>query len=210
MAGLDWKKFARRADTGVTLIELLVALSVFTLLTLIIFAFQRNIFRVNGILSQHLDTQRETRSVFSKISAEVRSLSPSSTGAYPIMEASDDQFVFHSDIDNDGSKERLRYFLENGTLKRGVLKPSGDPLAYDPADEAVADVVSNVANGAEPVFEYYDTDYNGATAPLPANANVQDIRLVKITVLVDADPNQLPEPVAVTTQVSMRNLKDNL
>jgi hypothetical protein len=40
--------------------------------------------------------------------------------------------------------------------------------------------------------------------------SVPAVRLVKITVIVDANPAKMPAPRTFTTQVSLRNLKDNL
>jgi len=36
------------------------------------------------------------------------------------------------------------------------------------------------------------------------------VRLVKITIVIDKDPQTPPGPMTLTTQISIRNLKDNL
>jgi hypothetical protein len=64
----------------------------------------------------------------------------------------------------------------------------------------------------EPIFEYFDSSYDGsATAPaLIFPVTPINIRLVRITVKIDSDPLQSPDEFIVTTQVSVRNAKDNL
>ena len=111
-------------------------------------------------------------------------------------------FTFYSDIDNDSLKEKIRYYLSGAILKKGVIKPNGNPLQYNPANEITKEIVHDVTNGGMAVFNYYDKYYDGTTAPLSQPVNVLDVRLVKITLMTASQ--------TFTTQVSIRNLKDNL
>jgi len=137
-------------------------------------------------------------------------MSPSSLGSYPIEIAADNTLVFFTDINDDGLKERVRYFVQGTTLKKGVISPTGSPLAYVSANETFTELVHNLRNGSTPVFTYYDTNYNGTTSPLTQPVDISFIRLIKVNMIVDVDPNRSPVPVTVTTQISVRNLKDNL
>ena len=105
-------------------------------------------------------------------------------------------------------KEKVRYFLAGTTLQKGVIKPTGSPLIYNSINEKISTFVNNVISTS--IFDYYDENYDGTTAPLSFPVNVSDIRLVKITVMVEQDPNRSPTPMVFSTQVSIRNLKDNL
>jgi len=167
-------------------------------------------FFLDRFLSESLRAQEEARKAFKVITEETRPLSPSSLGAYAIAEASPSSFIFYSNIDSDPLKERVRYFLDGTVLKRGIIKPSGDPLSYNPDDETTSEIIHNVANDTTPLFSYYDSDYDGTTPPLGEPVNVSSVRLVKITVLIDKNPSQPPAAITMATQVSMRNLKDNL
>jgi hypothetical protein len=144
------------------------------------------------------------------MTAGIRSASLSSLGSYAIAAASSTSFTYYSDIDHDNLKEKIRYFLSGDIIKEGIIKPSGSPLIYNSANEKIYNLIHDVANGSNPVFSYYDKNYNGATAPLPAQINIPDIRLIKINILIDANPLRAPGAVNFTTQVSIRNLKDNL
>lgn len=203
-------QYYKRNNIGFSVIETLVTIFILTLVGMAVWTFQKDVFSLNSNISSSLDAQQEARKAFKAMSAEIRSISPSSTGSYPIAEASSTSFTFYGDIDNDGLKERLRYFLDGSALKKGVLKPNGNPLAYNPINEIVAEIVRDIANGATPIFDYYDTNYDGTTAPLAQPVSVIATRLVKMTFIIDKNPLRPPAPITMTTQVSMRNLKDNL
>ena len=130
------------------------------------------------------------------------------TGAYVINQAEASSFIFYSDIDNDGLKEKVRYFLIGTTLQKGVIKPTGSPLSYNPLNETISTLAENLTNVS--IFDYYDKFYDGTTAPLSLPVNTSDIRLIKITIIIDKDPNRSPTAMTFSTEVSIRNLKDNL
>ena len=195
---------------GFSIIELIIGLSILGLIAFAIWIFQKDIFSLNNTISGDITAQDDVRRAFKTVTSEIRSASSSSIGAYPIDSATLTSFIFYSDINDDGIKERIRYFLNGTILKKGILKPSGNPLAYNPANETISEIVHDVANGATPIFNYYDTNYDGFTPSLTSPINVLAIRLIKITLIVDHDPSKLPSPITFTTQASIRNLKDNL
>ena len=203
----DYKKQKMK---GFTVIELFIGIFIFLLVGGLIFLFQKNVYSLNDILSDNISGQEQARKALKIMSAEIRSSSPSNLGAYQISQAGDSSFIFYCDIDNDQLKERIRYFLDGTILKKGVIKPSGSPLTYNPVNEQIVSFVRYVSNGATTVFLYYDKDYDGTTSPLTTPVNVASVRLVKINIIIDKDASELPGPAIFTTQISMRNLKDNL
>lgn len=196
--------------SGFSMIEVMAGVFILTLIGFVIYAFQKNVFSLNRIISSSLTAQNEARRALKIMSAEIRTASPSSLGAYAIAQATASSFTFYSDIDGDSLKERVRYFVEGAILKKGIIKPSGAPLVYNPANEIVSALIHDVANDVTSIFSYYDTDYDGTTQPISEPVNISVVRLVKIYVLIDKNALAPPAPIAVTTQISMRNLKDNL
>ena len=89
-----------------------------------------------------------------------------------------------------------------------ITKPTGSPLGYNLANEQISTLIDYVTNAS--TFEYFDKDYAGTEAPLPSPVNISSIRLVKINITIDDDPNHAPTVHTFSTQVSIRNLKDNL
>lgn len=180
------------------------------LISVAISAFVKNILTMNRFYAESVTAQEGARRAIKVMDKEVRALSPSSTGAYPIAQAGSSTFVFYSDVDNDSYKERIRYFVDGSSLKKGTIEPAGNPLAYNPADETFIELSHGFANDLAPLFSYYDADYDGTTDPLSDPIDVSSIRLLKITLMIDQDPLRPPGPITITTQITMRNLKDNL
>lgn len=205
---MQYKSFQK--SLGFSIIELIISISIMLLIGFTIWIFQKNIFSSNNTISGDVIAQNDVHRAFKEITSEIRSASFSSLGAYPIDNATTTSFIFYSDIDDDGVKERIRYFLDGTIFKKGTLKPSGNPLIYNPTNETISETIHDVDNGTTPIFNYYDTNYDGFTSSLTNPINILAIRLIKITVIIDHDPSKLPSPITFTTQVSIRSLKDNL
>lgn len=204
------KKIVSNSVSGFTLVEIIVTMAIFSIIMGAVGFFARDTFYYNSLFSGGLTSYDEAKKVLQPIASEIRSASPSSLGSYSIEQASATSFIFFTDVNNDGLKERIRYFQSGTILKRGVISPTGSPLQYLTANEKITDVIPNLRNGGTPIFTYYDSNYNGSTNPLTQPVTNTVVRLLKITLIIDVDPNRPPAPMTVTTQVTLRNLKDNL
>jgi type II secretory pathway pseudopilin PulG len=205
-----YKKFSDYClnNKGMTVAEILVVVAIVTVIGLAISTFARDLFMYSGTVQSNLSAQQDARQMLRQFASELRVASQSSTGTYPISEASDTAITFYSDINGDGIKDRVRYYVSGNMIKKDVLVPTGLPLAYTgtPATSIVMRDLS-VTTG---IFSYYDKNYTGTSAPLGSPVDVSSVRLVKMNITIDRDPNRSPTPINVTTQVVIRNLKDNL
>ena len=96
-------------------------------------------------------------------------------------------------------------------LRLVCVEPTGSPSAYNPSNEVITVLAYNIKNATSTsLFEYYDDTYTGTSSPLTQPVTTTQISLVKISLLMDIDPNRAPVPRLYTSQVSLRNLKDNL
>lgn len=202
------RRASPKFTAGFTLVETLFGIAIFVVIMLLVTLFSRNVWTYNAFITGGLADTDAGRTVLRVLTSEIRTASTADTGAYAIAAASASSFTFYSDIDNDGLKERVRYFLSGTSLQKGVIKPTGSPLTYNPANEQISTLINKLANSV--LFEYYDRNYDGATAALAYPMNIPSIRLVKVTIVLDMDPNRSPVPMTFSTQVSIRNLKDNL
>ena len=198
---------------GFTLIEVLVSISILLMIGSSVIAFERSILTNSKVLQAELNSQQQVRRTLVTFVSNVRGATQSATGGYAIENAGTSTFIFYANIDKDPLVERVRYFVSTSTLMRGVIKPVG--TVYLSSNESITSVVSDVVNdSSSPVFVYYDNAYDGFTSsstdPLPLPVNIPAIRLVQIVLTVN--PNGVRSPVMQTysTQVSIRNLKDNL
>lgn len=205
-----FKKNNRRSR-GYTLVELLVVVFIFSLITVSLSRFTSDIFTLNFFLQGSLNAQIDLRHIVKVMVTDIREAGPSALGAYPIALASTSAMTFYTDADNDGVRDQVRYFISSGSLKRGVTAPSGNPLTYNIANEKLVTLASNIVSSSTlPLFQYYPSSYSGTTSPLAIPVDVPSIRLVKITVIIDKDPNRSPSTIITSSQVNIRNLKDNL
>lgn len=199
-------------EKGFTLIELLVSIFGFVVLMLGIMALIGNIFTVNRQQGTLLENQDQARKAVASIMFELRNAVISNTGAYPIVEASAQQLTFYSDIDGGLDVERVRYFLQNGSLMKGIVKPTGNPFTYNFGSETVTTILKNVANGNNPLFYYYDGSYTGVTDTyLTQPVNVTAVKLVKANLSVYLKGGVTnTNSYTVTAIGTVRSLKTNL
>ncbi|HMP67372.1 MAG TPA: type II secretion system protein [Candidatus Paceibacterota bacterium] len=204
------KNYKNNEKRGFTLVETLVSVFVFSLIIIAIAGFQSDVFSLTRFIQTGLQNQSEAKKLIKPFVNEVRSATPSSLGTYPIEFADATNFSFYSDIDGDGLKEKIRYFLDGTDFKRGVTKPSGNPLVYNSSNEKITRVIHDILPGN--IFYYFDSNYDGTENSLPLEypITISDIRLIKVVLIIDSNPNEAPGPLEITTQVSIRNLKDNL
>jgi len=196
---------------GFTLIEILVSVAIFVAIIIVLSYFQARIFTFNNFFQSSLNIQQNARKILRPFAEEVRSATLGNDGSFAIASADTDSIEFFSDIDNDGMREKIKYYLDGTEFKKTVIEPSENPFIYDPANEEDEQVIGNVVNGGSPVFEYYDSGYDGSSdyQPLSYPIALTDITLVKATLLVDDNLNQPPSAVEISTQANFRNLSNN-
>jgi len=197
-----------KKNNGFTLIEMVLSVSIFIIILLGATFLSKNIWTYNSIISTNFSNVTAGKNAIKKMEAEIRTASAANNGSYAVNQANATSFTFFSDLNGDGLKEKVRYFLNGTSLQRGIVIPSGSPLGYTNS-ETITTLLTNITNTTT-IFNYYDTSYDGTTASLTIPVDVSVIRLVKITLTVDNNTNLPPPAVTFTTQVSLRNLKDNL
>ncbi len=196
---------------GFTLVETLISISIIVVIGLALTSFERDIFFLNNSLQGNLSAQIGARRVLRTVIRELRGASPSSLGSYTINQAGTSTLIFYTNVDTDVLKERVRYFIQGGQLRRGVIKPSGSPLVYNSANESIDVVINDVINGTStPIFDYFDTYFTGTSSPLTQPVDTLAVRLLRVTVIIDKDLNKPPGAITVTSMGTLRNLKDNL
>jgi len=201
-------------NKGFSLIELVVAVAVSVAVVFLVTAFARNLFVLNLSAQSRMTAILESRKVLGTMVAELRSTAPSALGSYPIESVATSSVVFFVDVNSDEASDRLRYFFDpvSRSVKRGVVLASGSPPSYALGSETFSTLITGVSNDEFlPLFEYYDGEYDGSSTPLPWPVNIPDIRLVKINIRIERDPNRTPtEFMVISSQATLRNLKDNI
>jgi type II secretory pathway pseudopilin PulG len=199
----------QRPQRGFTLIEIVLASSIAFIAIAVVTLLATELTDFGTTLGTRLEQERELELFMRVIVSELRSIGPAENGAYPIAQAQSQTLTFYGDIDNDGLFERVRYFLDGTTLKKGVIEPTTDlPAQYPPTSETVTEIVHLMVPGT--IFTYFSEGYPPEMSALSAPVNIADIRLITATGTVDADPNALPEPVTLNISATIRNLRGEI
>ena len=134
-------------------------------------------------------------------------MGPANNGGYPIESATATSFIFYTDLDGDKLFERVRYYLEGNILKRGMIKPTGNPAVYLSANEQIREVVHNIISNPPPIFSYYPKDVDGTGTALVSPVDPSLVRLLKIDIASDQDPQKAPGPATLKAFITIRNFR---
>lgn len=192
----------------------LVEMMFFVLIFVFILAATYNLFYFSqktwSKTSQDSEVRQNARFAMDKSVKEIRQAQSPSESDYGVYLADQFEFQFYSDINSDLGPERIHYYLNNNEFIRGELNPSTqeEPWEYGGTEgtEAIAKYIRNA--GSDYVFRYYDSDGNELTNLPLDSVDKKKIRRVKITLLVDKEPDKLPDQLEVESEVQLRNLRD--
>jgi len=186
--------------------EVIIAMGILSGIILIISIFGLDVYDFGIFVGENLTSQQEVQISLRTMVSEIRAMAQSVNGSYPIESALQNSLIFYSDVDGDGFTDRIRYFLDGATLKRGIIKPTGAPLSYPAADEKVKEEVHNIYTPAGNIFGYYNSSYSGSGGGLPFPINIPSVRLIKVNITVDPNPIDQSSRVNFSDSVNIRNL----
>ena len=196
---------------GFTLIEVMISVLIFTLLGLGVIELVSSMVSTGNKTSVFLASSDQGRKLSYQIMNELRNAVTASTGAYALNLANDQELIFFSNVDGGTDIERVRYYLSNGKLYRGVVKASGSPLIYNLGSEVVSVVQNDVANGATPLFYYYSDTYDGSGSPLTQPVNIVQVKFLKLNLQIfNKGGVTNTNFYTVTACGSIRSIKTNL
>jgi len=202
----------KNTNHGLTLIEVLIALVITGMLGAALLGLQFIISQNQIVAWQSYISVDEANSNVTSLVREVRTAKEGDNGAYPLASADDQEIIFYSDYDFDGGTERIRYFLNGTQFSKGVIEPTGQPATYPTGSEIVKLLSGNVRNGADPAFYYYNGDWPADTLnnPLATPANLSEIKLVRVLLKLNTDPDDPSNDYILESYSQVRVLKENL
>lgn len=196
-------------NAGFTLLEIIVSISIFSVLIFAVTNLLISIIQNPRSQLAQMDIIDQTRFVSSRFVNEIRA---AAYGSYPLIEAGDSEIIFYSPIGaSAGNINRIRYYILNNALYKGVIVPVGG--IYNPAAEVTAPVLTGISNGGAPLFYYYDGNYDGiaSTGALLQPVNVTEARFVKMNLIVQYKTiNQDIKTFSLNAGGAIRILKNNL
>ncbi len=207
----------RATRRGVTFVEMIVTIAIFSIIILGSSVFFVRMWTIHRFTLETGIASFIAQRGVDEVVEHIRRARSSQNGAFAIASADSDSIRFYDDYDDDGTVERVHYFLENGTLWRGVTEPmvdTGGIITYAEDDDTVRSIADHVINQSlgEATFIYYGTDgkvfsYNDiAENILIPPVTLAHIRMVKIVLYVNPDAVRAPNHVHIQSFAVVRNL----
>lgn len=203
----------QNSQLGFTLVEIVVAVAIFTVLSIGVIALVNTVFLGSIKQGTSLANADQTRKLAKNITQELRNAVSGSDGAFALANTGSQDLMFYSNVDGGTDIERVHYYLSGGKMYRGILKQSGNPPAYTGSETArvVQDFVAN--SGSTPLFYYYNNSYDDITdTPLTQPVNIAQVSYIKLNVQVykKTGLSNSTSYFTVNTGAALRSLKTNL
>ncbi len=201
---------------GITLVEMLISITIFSLVIVGSSIFFARMWRLNQYtINMGIASLTASRNI-KEMAGYIRKARESETGAFAIEYADEEEIFFYMDYDEDGTTERMHYFLQDSTLHMGVCEPqfAGASVLYNDADEVVVSTIPHVINQlrGDTLFAYYGSDkeiYAYDTAndnALPTPVVTSDITMIKMMLTVNPDAAREKEDTHIQSFAVVRNL----
>lgn len=203
----------KKTTKGYTVIEILMAISLLNIVIALAVILLMYYFRSYSFSFTQQQAIHEGQRAFAQIIRDIREIRTGENGSWPIIEALDNSFIFYSDVTNDGRTDRVRYFVEDNQLKKGVIEPSLPPVNYPQEEETVKVIALFINNTASnPIFTYYNGGWPGdmINNPLPPDQRLYNLRLVGVNISINVDSGGQTSAYEINSAVMLKNLKDNL
>ena len=200
-------------NKGFTLIEILLVLGIFAFAMGAVSLFLINTYKAENFSTSQALAIDSARKGVNNFTREIREARQADSGAYLLEKCDDFEIIFYGDIDKDNCVEKVRYFLEDEKMKKGVIKPSGSPAVYI-SEEEIKIISSYVRNTSTPLFYFYDSTFSGKdsdlslTTPVPGDS-LDEITMVGIEMIIDVNPLRAPKILEIKSKIQLRNTKQN-
>lgn len=195
--------------SGMTLVEAVVVVGIYTVLMLVIMATVTSLYNSNAYtLAQagEIDTARRGLVAWTQ---DAREMLPSAEGTWPIVIMEPHRMGFYSDVDRDNAIEYVIYQVATTTMYKYSYEPTGSPPTYSTSSPSATTIISEYVQNltqASSTFRYFDN----TGAELGVGDLLTDVRFVQLEVIVNIDPVKEPGEFMLRSSAAPRNLKDNL
>jgi prepilin-type N-terminal cleavage/methylation domain-containing protein len=206
---------ASRTQTGATLIETLVAMSLLSIVLAAAFGAVSVMQRGSRTTTDRFTAEGEAQTIATRITKDIRAaVATSSTGAaFAFADVND--VTFYASLSDPLGPTKLRAYLtqqpgtnvwlfhEDATLPNS----GGSPGNYTYTSAAQTRIDGKYLDTSQPLFTYFDADDTQIATPISTTAALRSIASVGINVRVRVTPTA--PIVVVSTRVHVRNVDYN-
>lgn len=198
-----------KSKAGLTLVEMVVVIGIYTVLLLVITAGITEIYRYNSYSIAQAGEIDNARRGMIQWSRDAKEMTTAEDGTFPVAIIEDHKFGYYSDTDLDNEVEYIEYILASTTLTKYTYNATGTPPIYDYVTPSSVNVLSlyvqNINQGTS-TFMYF----NENSVQLSSTSPLVDVKYIKAQIIVNIDPLRSPGEFMLRSSIAPRNLKDNL
>lgn len=190
-------------ESGVTLIEVIIASALTVILMAAAFGVLDSSIKGYNIQVAQADTQAEAQKAITQIERELRQaekplLFVSSTpGVYELL-------VFKADLDDNGTSEAIMYEYSRTTKKLTRKVNLNGDYNFSTAPPGV--LASDIVNSSSlPVFAFYNDSLGWMNPSSPSADVINNVRVIRVRLYIDKDTTKAPKAVDLRTNIKLRN-----
>ena len=189
---------------GLTFIEMLVTLAIFSLIMVTLVESVLYFYRTNTSSIEQAYQVESARRGVQLLVRDIREATYGDDGSYPLAEMASTSITFYADTDRDAAVEKIRYSLSGTNLSRTVVEPTGNPAQYTGVGTSttVSNYVRNLDQN-DAVFTYFNASTTEVTDP----SDIGDAVSVSVTIVVNISPYRLPGEFTLSSSATLRNLR---
>lgn len=193
----------RRSISGFTLIETMVVVAIVVTSGVALMGAIQYFYRSNAYILEQTAALESARRGHAFTLQNLREATYGDDGAYLVTAAATSSATFHADIDKDGGVERVRFYVQNRTLYRGITNSTGNPATYAGQPETVETVARDIRNATStPIFMYY----NASGTALPYPIDLSEVVSVGVHFEIDLNPARAPNLFTLAGTATLRNI----
>ena len=208
-----------RHEWGFTLVELLIVMSIAAIVVLATLTLYLSLLNNAADQQARMVNQDSARLAIYEMSRYLRAACSSESNLTSLSDAiavaAPWECVFYADVDSDQAAERVRFFVDNKTLRGQTAEPdlAAHPPTYPVGYETDGTVIlSGVQNGEEPVFTYLAYGAEAASLFELEDTSTADLRrkivAIALRLVVNEEPKTARGQVELVTRVQIRERYD--
>lgn len=194
---------------GMTLIEVIVAISIYSILMVAVVNSTTALYKQNAYAIEQTGEVNNARRGITQWNRDVKEMTTAEDGTYPISVIEPHRLGYYSDTDRDAEVEYVEYVLSDTTLIKNTYQAAGNPATYDLSTPDKTEILSLYVQNVEQAtstFFYYDN----AGVQLSSASPLIAVRYIQAQLIVNIDPKRNPGEFLLRSSLAPRNLKDNL
>lgn len=198
-----------KQNYGMTLIEAVVVVGLYTLLSAVIMSTITEFYKYNSYTLEQVDEIENARRGMTQWNRDAKEMTTGEDGSFPIAVIDDHRFGYYSDTDQDNMVEYVEYVLSTTTLRKFSYNPIGSPASYNltsPDSQQILSLYVQNINQGTSTFMYFDNAGNRLSSSSP----IINVRYIQARMIVNIDQNRSPGEFMLRSSIAPRNLKDNL